>query len=770
MLQSIVRRDPVSGTAGVAMSCIMMLQVFQEAMAAGANAAGANATNTTGAAAHGGAHQSHPHVAVLFMFMALALGVATTFFLQRFFKWMPYTVMLMLEGIALGCLQGYTGDASNFPLSANLGVSMQMWEGIDPHLLLAAFLPALLFGDAMAMDTHLEMKCLRQTLLLACPGVMLGTFLTAAFAKFCLPYDWSWEYALTFGSILAATDPVAVVSLLKSVGASPKLTMLISGESLLNDGTAIVLFVLFKDWALSKLPFAQFKTQGEVALFALRMAGLGPLIGIACGAVLLYFLATVRRVDGGEGPTKQVVLTLVGAYLTFFIAEFEAGSSGVLATVFAAQVIAALGWPFLLDHENIEVVWKTVEFVGNTVIFLLAGAVFGELVWSNTCPSATPGVGCIATADYGWLVLLYVTLNVMRMAMLLLFAPLLMRWGYGVTWAELFVMGWGGLRGAVGLALALAMRGTHGVDELTGVRFVFHVGGVAVLTLLINGCTMKPLLASLGLTRPSTTEKQLFHAMELSLADLVAKEYERRSEDHACGRHSKTSVEELVTALRRANEIQEASQKRGPAALAKFKPPTMKEVREGGGRQLGTFDVSDDPESHDQTLADVRRVFLGTVRKGYWEQIEDGVLPARSPATLELMHSVDIALDNVNMGNHPLSDWQAILDDGERIERKLARFVRIFESLKWVPLLSRALRSLLTMIARLHEREYYQASCYGEWIASASCVPDLSLRRSALTPPRPPHFARACSSVFDQTISARARARTARAGLVFQGP
>jgi NhaP-type Na+/H+ or K+/H+ antiporter len=85
-----------------------------------------------------------------------------------------------------------------------------MWEGIDPHLLLAAFLPALLFGDAMAMDTHLEMKWFHQTLLLACPGVMLSTFLTAAFAKFCLPYDWSKESGLTFGSILAATDPVTV--------------------------------------------------------------------------------------------------------------------------------------------------------------------------------------------------------------------------------------------------------------------------------------------------------------------------------------------------------------------------------------------------------------------------------------------------------------------------------------------------------------------------------------------------------------------------------
>ena len=127
---------------------------------------------------------SHPHQAILFMFLALAIGTATTFFLQRWLRWMPYTVMLMIEGIVLGCVMA--SGSSNLP-KTSLGVSMAMWERIDPHLLLGAFLPALLFGDAMAMDTHLERMCIKQTLLLACPGVMLGTFLTAVFAKYCLP-------------------------------------------------------------------------------------------------------------------------------------------------------------------------------------------------------------------------------------------------------------------------------------------------------------------------------------------------------------------------------------------------------------------------------------------------------------------------------------------------------------------------------------------------------------------------------------------------------
>ena len=139
----------------------------------------------------------------------------------------------------------------------------------------------------------------------------------------------------SFGAILAATDPVAVVALLKSLGASPKLTVLIAGESLLNDGTAIVLFVIFCD-AASRVV----KDASEIAAFFAQMALAGPVIGFVCGFCLLRALRSVTQHDGGEGPVRQCALTLLGAYLTFFLSENELKSSGVLATVCAAQVVA----------------------------------------------------------------------------------------------------------------------------------------------------------------------------------------------------------------------------------------------------------------------------------------------------------------------------------------------------------------------------------------------------------------------------------------------
>ena len=206
------------------------------------------------------------------------------------------------------------------------------WINIDPHLLLFAFLPALLFGDAKSTDTHLLARKIKEILTLASVGVLVGTFLTAGeptllplcepvylicerggravcgpkrtpfiihtpltypyslsplcshrktgfthtaqlytttpvVAKYYLPYEWGWNLSLVLGSILAATDPVAVVGLLNSLGAPPAITMIIAGESMFNDGTAIVVFNLFLS-----LYSVEFEIEGALTDYAFTNA------------------------------------------------------------------------------------------------------------------------------------------------------------------------------------------------------------------------------------------------------------------------------------------------------------------------------------------------------------------------------------------------------------------------------------------------------------------------------------------------------------------
>ena len=168
----------------------------------------------------------------------------------------PYTVLLMVVGLIIGALseikvmsflQDYTKLAS-----------------IDPHLMLFIFLPTLLFESAFVMDVHTFRKTIGQAVVLAGPGLLLCSFLTSLMARFIFPYNWSWVTSLMFGTILSATDPVAVVALLGELGepyllnyvyawndlicvegASKQLGTIIEGESLLNDGAAIVLFNVF---------------------------------------------------------------------------------------------------------------------------------------------------------------------------------------------------------------------------------------------------------------------------------------------------------------------------------------------------------------------------------------------------------------------------------------------------------------------------------------------------------------------------------------------
>merc|ERR1719353_159056 len=158
------------------------------------------------------------------------------------------TIVLFVIGF-IGSLilkNKYGGDEEFYNKLGVWGDSYKMWMGIDPHLLLFTLLPALLAGDAMTIDTSVAKRVGLQCLYLAGPGVCIGSFSTAFFLDYYISWNSEKSFLLSLcaGSILCATDPVAVVALLKELGASPMLTVQIQGESLLNDGTAIVVFMI----------------------------------------------------------------------------------------------------------------------------------------------------------------------------------------------------------------------------------------------------------------------------------------------------------------------------------------------------------------------------------------------------------------------------------------------------------------------------------------------------------------------------------------------
>ncbi|KAK8655694.1 hypothetical protein V6N13_108265 [Hibiscus sabdariffa] len=178
---------------------------------------------------------SKPVDAVIFVGISLLLGIAC----RHLFRGtrVPYTVALLIIGIGLGSI-GSPLPFFNTSLLI-LTVVLAYRNNIDPDLLLVVFLHALLFESAFSMEVHQIKRCMAQMILLAGPGVLISTFCLGYVLKLTFPYEWDWKTSLLLGGHFGATDPIVVVALLKELGASKKLSTIIEGESLMNDGFLI---------------------------------------------------------------------------------------------------------------------------------------------------------------------------------------------------------------------------------------------------------------------------------------------------------------------------------------------------------------------------------------------------------------------------------------------------------------------------------------------------------------------------------------------------
>ena len=153
---------------------------------------------------HGGGHHAHVHKVLVFLFTALAAGALTLFLINHYVPSLPYTLALYIEGLILAIII----DRARTSLEPSLFYqTVRMWEHIGPHLLLYSFLPILLFGDSMSINTHLLAQKLIHCITLAVPGVMLGTTITGLVVWLLYPYDWSFCFCMMFGAIMSATDP-----------------------------------------------------------------------------------------------------------------------------------------------------------------------------------------------------------------------------------------------------------------------------------------------------------------------------------------------------------------------------------------------------------------------------------------------------------------------------------------------------------------------------------------------------------------------------------
>ncbi|EPY28949.1 Na/H antiporter-like protein [Angomonas deanei] len=401
---------------------------------------------------------------ILFLSMLIFLG-GTVFMSLKNKIPLPYTVVLFLYGIVVGAIAKWV-----YPeVSGALG-------SIPPELLFYIFLPVLIFEGSYAMNIHALRRVFAQTVLLASVGIVINTALLSIVVK--LMFGWSWYTACLLGSLLSATDPVAVVSLLKGLQVDKCITAMVDGEAVMNDGTAIIIFSLL-------LPAAKAGTMTEpfwlIILKCLQLSFLPIILGPLFGFIQSFWLR--KTVDS----LTRACITVSVTYVSYYIANTMIGASGVL-TLFFEGVFLSYYYPSQFPGCEGNLIYSTWEFLvhlGNTVLFSLVGVILVEDVFPT-----------LEFVDIFYIIVLYLSMILARLAMLEVLLPVLNRVSsVKVDQKTVLLLVHAGLRGGVAATLALAVF-QEGLEE--GVAVLKLTCGVVFCTLVINAPTSGMMVKYLG--------------------------------------------------------------------------------------------------------------------------------------------------------------------------------------------------------------------------------------------------------------------------------
>lgn len=395
---------------------------------------------------------------------------------------LPYSVLLAVIGVILGLAVSLRPDqAIPSPALHDIFDALASVE-ISSEAFILIFLPTLLFEVALAIDVRRLLDDIAPVLTMAVVAVVICA-LTVGFAlSAAAPVG--VIACLLLGSIVATTDPAAVVGIFREVGVPKRLTTLVEGESLLNDAAAIALFALMLPMLISG---TEGSISGTVLRFLISFGG-----GALAGFIMAWAACMLFPILNGW-PKAEITLTIALAYLSFTVPEHYFHVSGVVSCVVAGLVLGSTGKTRMRPgtFEQMEGVWGQMGFWANSLVFLLA-AMFVPRIMKDT-----------TLIEIGYILLVYVATLAARFVTVFALLPLLTHLGLmqRINNRIKTVIVWGGLRGAVSLALALAVIENEAVPANMRDFIATSVTGFVLMTLFINGISLRPLVGFFRLNR-----------------------------------------------------------------------------------------------------------------------------------------------------------------------------------------------------------------------------------------------------------------------------
>jgi len=393
------------------------------------------------------------HHAIEIEIIVLLMVITSVAMTMRFLKF-PYTIALIFAGIIL----------SFFDIFPDIRLT--------PELIFQVLLPPLLFEAAFNLNFNELKENIKPVLIYAVIGVLIAVFITGGllffgFRNLSLGISLPFIAAILFGSVISSTDPISVLAIFKELGVPKRLSLIIEGESLFNDGISVVVYGIILSIAVGTTEFSLVHGIKEFVAVAFGGALVGTILG-------LTFSKITAMIDD---HLIEITLTTILAYLAFIAAEhFEV--SGVISVICAGLMVGNYGSRIGMSpttRVSVKDFWEYIAFIINSVVFFIIGLEVNSVHLLKYLPYIILAIVCVLIG---------------RTVAILFLTPFINRMDKKITFKWQAVTIWGGVRGALAMALALAIPKDYQYREI----ILLMTFGVVAFSLIVQGLSIKGLL------------------------------------------------------------------------------------------------------------------------------------------------------------------------------------------------------------------------------------------------------------------------------------